>query len=65
MMLRVLVLAGARREGLFCDVLVSGFCRPVLLGCLGFLLFLGFAGVFLLFPLFSYFGVIFVYFTNA
>jgi hypothetical protein len=49
MMLEVLVLARARQEGPCCDVMISGFCVLVLLGCLSFLLYLGFAGVFLLY----------------
>jgi hypothetical protein len=65
MMPGVLVLAGARQEGPCSDIIVSGFCGLVLLGCLDFLLFLGFAGVFPLFPLFSYFSVIFIYFLYA
>jgi hypothetical protein len=55
----------ARLEGPCCDVIVFGFCRLVMLGCLGFLLYLGFAGVFPLFPLFFFFfgfDVFFVYF---
>jgi hypothetical protein len=52
-------------EGHQCDVIVSGFCGLVLLGCLGFLLFLGFTGVFPLFPLFFLFWCPFVYLLYA
>jgi hypothetical protein len=75
MMQGVLVLAGARQEGPYFDVIVSGFCGLVMLECLCFLLYLGFVGVFPLFPLFffcffffffpSCFGVLFVYFLYA
>jgi len=58
MMQGVLVLAGARQEGPYFDVIVSGFCGLVMLECLCFLLYLGFVGVF---PL----GVLFVYFLYA
>jgi hypothetical protein len=58
MMPGVLVLVGVRQVGTCCDVIVSGFCGLVLLGCLGFLLFLGFASVFPLFPLFSCLGAL-------
>jgi hypothetical protein len=55
MMQGVLVLAGARQEGPYFDVIVSGFCGLVMLECLCFLLYLGFVGVFPLFPIFFFF----------
>jgi hypothetical protein len=65
MMPGVLVIVGVRQKGHCCNVMVSGFCRLVMLGCLGFLLFLGFVGVFPSFSIFSCFGVIFIYFLYA
>jgi hypothetical protein len=78
MMPGVLVLAGARQEGLYCDVIVSRFCGLVMLGCLGFHLFLVsrvfflsslflsfFIFIFYFFIFFPCFVVIFVYFLYA
>jgi hypothetical protein len=54
-MSEILVLAEARQEGPYFDVIVSRFYGLVMLGCLGFLLYLGFTGVFTLFPIFFLF----------
>jgi hypothetical protein len=62
MMQGVLVLAGARQEGPYFDVIVSGFCGLVMLECLCFLLYLGFVGVFPLFPPFFWFWGVFYFF---
>jgi hypothetical protein len=60
MMQGVLVLAGARQEGPYFDVIVSGFCGLVMLECLCFLLYLGFVGVFPLFHIFFFFFFFFL-----
>jgi len=66
MMLRVLVLAGARQECPCCDVMVSGFCGLVLVGVFGFHSVFVFCRCFFIFSLFfSCFGVLFVYFLYA
>jgi hypothetical protein len=50
MMLRVLVLAGARQECPCCDVMVSRFCGLVPVGVFGFHSVFGFCRCFLFFP---------------
>jgi hypothetical protein len=61
MMLRVLVLAGARQECPCCDVMVSGFCGLVLVGVFVFHSVFGFCRCFLFYLYFFPVLVSFLY----